>query len=265
MTNARTARAVREQKAAEMRLQAARSQRRRRSAAIAGTVIAVLILAVGIGVLVQTARSSSAAAGGTPRNLTDGAIMVGKPSAKVTLTLYEDFQCPVCQEFETESGKQIATWVKNGTVKVAYRPVAFLNRESTTQYSTRALDAAAAVVDSDPGAFQAFHDLLYAQQPPEGSAGLTDAALVQLAGQAGVPTAAVQQALKDKQFEGWVTRVTDQASKDGVVGTPTILVNGQKLSSFGLPEMQAAVQAALKGGTSTSTPSPSGSVSPSTP
>ena len=63
--------------------------------------------------------------------------------------------------------------------------MAFLDRASTTNYSSRALDAAAAVVDTAPGSFQAFHDLLYANQPEEGSAGLTDAQLLDYAVQAG--------------------------------------------------------------------------------
>ena len=45
-------------------------------------------------------------------------------------------------------------------------------RARTTQYSTRALNAAAAVVDAaGPDAFQTFHDLLFANQPAEGGVG----------------------------------------------------------------------------------------------
>ena len=70
---------------------------------------------------------------------------------------------------------QLKSWASRAIVKLVYKPVAFLDRASTTNYSSRALDAAAAVVDTAPGSFQAFHDLLYANQPEEGSAGLTDA------------------------------------------------------------------------------------------
>jgi protein-disulfide isomerase len=247
MTNARTARALREQKAADLRARAKRSQRRRRAATIGAAVLSFLVVVVGVGVVIQNLRSSSAqAAGSTPQHLTDGAILVGKPSAPVTLTLYEDFQCPVCQEFEAESGKQIAAWVADGTVKVSYRPIAILDYQSSTDYSTRAVDAAAAVVNSDPAAYERFHDLLYANQPLEGGAGLTDAKLVELAGQAGAPTGPVRKALQDKQFAGWAKKVTDEASQAGVNQTPTVIVNGTRLKDVGLDVLTRAVQAAQK-------------------
>src|SRR4249919_844155 len=98
MTNARTARALREQKAADLRARAKRSQRRRRAATIAAAVLSFLVVVVGVGIVIQNLRSTNAqAAGSTPQHLTDGAILVGNPDAKVTLTLYEDFQCPICQ------------------------------------------------------------------------------------------------------------------------------------------------------------------------
>jgi protein-disulfide isomerase len=248
MTNARTARALREQKAADLRAQAKRSQRRRRAAAIVAVVVSFLVVVVGVGIVVQNLRSSSAqAAGSTPQHLTDGAILVGKPDAKVTLTLYEDFQCPICQEFEAQSGKQIAAWVADGTVKVYYRPISILDRESSTGYSTRALIAAGAVVNSHPAAFARFHELLYANQPLEGGAGLTDAKLAQLAGQAGASESAVRKALKDKQFAGWAKTVTSESSQAGVNGTPTVEVNGTRLNDFGLDVLTRAVQAAEKG------------------
>jgi protein-disulfide isomerase len=247
MTNARTARSARE-KALELRLEAEKAQRRRRNATVVSAVIAVLVVVVGIGVVVQSARSKAkeVAAAGTPKNLVDGGIRVGRSTAPVTVTLFEDFQCPVCKTFEAESGKQLATWVADGTVKLDYRPIAILDRSSSTSYSTRSLDAAAAVVTASPSAFQKFHDLLYAQQPAEGSAGLPDSTLVDLAGQAGADTAAVKQALADKQYEGWAASVTDDSSKAGVTATPTVKVNGTELKDRSLAALTATVQAAQK-------------------
>ena len=53
-----------------------------------------------------------------------------------------------------------------------YHPMAFLDTATNNRYSTRALNAAAAVLDAaGPTAFQKFHDLLYANQPPETATG----------------------------------------------------------------------------------------------
>ena len=242
MTNARTAKNARE-RSAEMRAQAARAETRRRSMVVLSAVLAVIVVAVGATILVRTASADKAAqaAASTPANLTDGGILVGSASAPVTITTYEDFQCPACKSFEDANAAQIDAWVKAGTVKVVYRPISILDRASTTQYSTRALNAAAAVVDSTPTAFPAFHELLFANQPAEGSAGLTDGQLLDFATQAGADTGAVRTALAKRSYDPWVTTVTDAFSKAGYTGTPTILVNGTKLTDWSPTALADAV------------------------
>ena len=92
--------------------------------------------------------------------------------------VYEDFQCPSCKAFEENVGSTLATDVSNGQIQLEYRPVAFLDRASTTNYSSRALGTAAcALDDGGPTVFTKLHDLLFTHQPAEGSAGLTDGQL----------------------------------------------------------------------------------------
>ena len=116
----------------------------------------------------------------------------------------------------------------------------------TSNFSTRALNAAAVVLDTaGPGAFQKFHDLVYAHQTPEDGAGLTDAQLVSYAGQAGATgDAGRPRRSTDEKFADWTKKVTDQASKDGVTGTPTVIVGGKKLADLSPAGMTAAVTAA---------------------
>jgi protein-disulfide isomerase len=93
-----------------------------------------------------------------------------------------------------------------------------------------------------PTAFAAYHQLLYVQQPAEGSAGLTEDRLVQLAQQAGAGAAATQ--IRAGTYAEYVARATDQSSKDGVTGTPTVLVNGKTVAQPTLDAVTAAVNAA---------------------
>ena len=96
----------------------------------------------------------------------------GIADAPVTVDLYEDFQCPNCKAFEDETGETLAQLVADGTVQAHYHGMAFLDTSANDQYSTRALNAAAVVVDAaGPDAFQTFHDLLFANQPDEGGRG----------------------------------------------------------------------------------------------
>jgi protein-disulfide isomerase len=251
MVNARQAKSARE-KAAEMRAEAARREARGRAIAIVSAVVAAIVIAVGAGIIIQIAKhnqdAKTQAATAPPANLTNDGFVVGKADAKVTIQIWEDFQCPACQNFESLNATQLAKWAADGTAKVEYHPVAILDRYSTTSYSTRALNAAAAVIDSKPSVFVAFHALLYQNQPAENSAGLTDAQLVDYAVQAGADKTAVESAVTSQKFKSWTVTATDQFSKKGFTGTPTVVVNGKQLGDdHSAAKLKAAVDAAAKG------------------
>jgi protein-disulfide isomerase len=169
-------------------------------------------------------------------------VTVGRPSARVTLDVYEDPQCPVCKQFETGSGPTIAAWVRAGTVKVDYHVIAFLDSASTTRYSSRAANAL--YCGADAGVFPAYHDLLFANQPAEGSAGLTYDQLVQLGRQAGATGDTFETCVRNRPYADFVVKISDQASRDGVLGTPTVLVNGSPVQPATLAGIRAAVDGA---------------------
>jgi protein-disulfide isomerase len=230
---------------------AARARAERRGRTVLGGIaaaVAVLVVLVAV-ILVQTARTSTSAQAAVPANTVDGTVIsVGSAGAPVTVDLYEDFQCPICKAFEDGSGSTIAQLVADGTVQVHYHGMAFLDTSANGDYSTRALNAAAVVVaTAGPEAFQTFHDLLYANQPAEGGSGLTDAQLVQYAAQAGATGSSVEQDIRDLTYGDWVKTATDQASKDGVTSTPTVLVDGQELANPSAAGLTAAVTAAAAG------------------
>jgi protein-disulfide isomerase len=240
-------RRIEEKRAAEAAARA-RAQRRRRTVLgglVAGLVVLVALVVV---IVVQTHRTSTSATAAVPPHLTGGAIVVGSASAPVTVDLYEDFQCPNCKAFEAASGSTLAQLVAAGTVQAHYHPMAFLDTSANGQYSTRALNAAGAVLAAGgTTAFQTFHDLLFANQPAEGGAGLTDAQLVQYATQSGATGTSVEQAIKNLTYGDWVKTATDQASKNGVTGTPTVFVAGQKLADISAAGLTAAVTTAAAG------------------
>lgn len=229
-----------------MRAQAARAQARRRQLVVGGIVLAIVAIVVGVFVVIQNARRDEATAdAATPANLGAGnSIIVGRPNAPVTITTYEDFLCPICNQFEQVNADQIDGWVKDGTVKVEYRPVAILNHLSPDEYPTRALNAVGAVVNSAPSAFPAFHKALFANQPAENGPGLTDDKLIELAAAAGAPKDAVTTAIREQTYKSWTVRATEEASKDGLTGTPWVKVNGEVLKSPSPENLKAAVEAA---------------------
>lgn len=238
----------------QMQQQQRAAARRRRGVTVALVVVVVLAVVVGVGIAVQMSRSDvpggPVSGDAAPTGVVDRyAVPRGDGSAPVTLTIYEDFQCPACRSVEAVLGPAIDRYVESRTVQVEYRPIAFLDDASTTAYSSRALNAAACVLDErGTDAFVRMHDLLFAEQPPEGTAGLSDTQLTELAVRAGSAREAVAGCIDDERFASWAGAATEQASKDGVNATPTILVDGEQLQLSGgenpVTTLREAVRAA---------------------
>ncbi|MEK6439219.1 DsbA family protein [Pseudonocardia sp. T1-2H] len=58
------------------------------------------------------------------------------------------FQCPACKAYEQQIGPTIDQLVTDGQAKIVYHPVAYLDRFSSTQYSTRSSQASACAPDA---------------------------------------------------------------------------------------------------------------------
>jgi protein-disulfide isomerase len=218
---------------------------RRRRFAMVGSVIAVLVIIGGatwFAISRGDTTGETVAASDTPANTEAYAVVVGDAAASTTLTFYEDPQCPACQQFESTVNADVNQGISDGKVKVEYRIVSFLDRASTNEYSSRAANALFVVADTaGPDAFKKFHDLLYENQPAEGSAGPDDDQLIALAVQAGADETAVRAKIEDDAFGQYVVNATDQWSKDGYNTTPTVLVDG-KASDDPVNDVMAALQ-----------------------
>jgi protein-disulfide isomerase len=190
------------------------------------TVVAVLVLVLFAGAVGFGVYRAGAAAGALPAGATAEGVAVGDPDAPVTIDLYLDFQCPACAQYERQAGATIDELVASGRARVVYHPVAYLNRFSSTDYSSRS--SAAAGCAADAGVLPRFAQLLFAHQPPEGGAGLPDDQLVALGAQAGAgPDFAA--CVQEGRYAGWSRSVTDAASRAGITATPTVLVDGREV------------------------------------
>lgn len=146
----------------------------------------------------------------------------GKP---VKVVLYIDFICPVCKNFEAQYNDQLTSLRNDGKITVEYRALGFLDSRSTTNYSSRAANAAACVANTAPGKYSDYFNALFAQQPAEGSAGLSDNDLKKMASDMGVD---INSCVDDKTYRPFVKFTTKEASAIGVTGTPTVFVDGKQ-------------------------------------
>ncbi|MCW2563153.1 MAG: protein-disulfide isomerase [Mycobacterium sp.] len=150
----------------------------------------------------------------------------GSSDPKVVLSLYEDFLCPHCGEFEQQFGPTVRKLISSGAVAADYYMVAILDRQGNG-YSSRAANAAYCVADENKDAFQRFHDALFQQQPGEGAAAYPDnARLIEVARQAGAGGS-----VPDCINKGRYTEMSQGlAAATGIQATPTIKINGQEFT-----------------------------------
>ena len=203
------------------------------------------------------------------------------PADVLDIRIYVDYLCPYCGGFEAANAQQIKKLVGEGAATLEIHPVAILDRNSLgTKYSTRAANAAACVSNFSPNNFYDFSALLFAHQPAEGTAGLSDDELIGYAKEAGVSKLTdITSCVNDQTFKNWVAGATSRFSTNPIPNvvsqpaqksTPTIYVSGQQyipqLDSTGNwdPQDFAAFLVKVLGTNfvESSTPSPSPSASP---
>jgi protein-disulfide isomerase len=237
-------------RAAEIRKAQERRERRRQTLVV--TVVGVVVLAVIVLIVTLTSSSkdTSGASASAPKGAVAGyAIPSGPATAPVKVAVYEDFMCPFCGDFEAAGRSVFEKDIEAGRVQFQYHVLNFLDDQSSTDYSTRAANALAVVLDtSGPSVAKKFHDLVFENQPEEGSAGLSDDRLVELAVQAGARQSQVEAGIEDLQFEQWVDNVTDNSSKDGVNATPTVKIDGKTVESQSIDGLVATIEKAIAAG-----------------
>jgi len=167
----------------------------------------------------------------------------GKP---VKVVLYIDFICPVCKNFEATYNETLTKLRNEGKITVEYRALGFLDSRSTTNYSSRAANAAACVVNESPEKYSDFVNALFDKQPAEGGAGLSDDELKKMASEVGAKD--ISSCVENKTYRPWVKYTTQEAAAIGVTGTPTVLVDGKQWGKgdSAQTEFPAFVEAAIK-------------------
>src|SRR5258708_16212028 len=158
------------------RVRGEQRQKRNKAVGISVAAVAILAVVVGIGVWVAKIKNSGAATMYTGplapvTRETNGSITMAEPGvATPKLEIFEDFQCPICQQFEQTSGGTIKRLAAQGRVRVNYWPFQLFPQEPLAGNSQRAANAALCV---PAGQWVPFPDTLYQNPPPEGTTGFS--------------------------------------------------------------------------------------------
>jgi len=189
-------RAEMREKARELRHAQRKRDRRGRAAVLISIVTVAVAVIVGVTLVVLQGIPTPSAG---PRNMASDGILIGQglqavrtealqpgdePSASpspvatppaeadateaptenpVAIRLYYDFQCEDCAEFLTANSEQIETWLGRGAATFELHPIVL--QSQGTQYSQRAVNAAACVADLNPDGFWDFNRSLLGEQP----------------------------------------------------------------------------------------------------
>jgi protein-disulfide isomerase len=226
---------------------------------LVAAVVAVSLLVAGAFVAVSavqgdsSAKRSAVAPTSPQKSIFAGTeqhgIVLGSPSAPVTLVEFADLQCPYCGEFARDALPQIVReYVRTGRVKVVFQGLAFLGPQSQT--ALRAVLAAG----QQNRAWDVLEGL-YARQGAENSGWVTQALLREVGGAA--PGLNVAQMLRQSDSASVTRQLRDAerlASQAGVSGTPTFFVGRSggpmqrvALTSLTAAALRPALDAALRG------------------
>ncbi|MEV5880166.1 DsbA family protein [Streptomyces sp. NPDC052101] len=266
--NSQSAKTAARERLRQERERQAKRDKAKRQVIVAASAVAVLAAAGGIGyAVVQGNKPTGWDAAKSkplvkPANTTgsDGTtVVIGKSSAKKTLTIYEDPRCPICSMFEQKVGSTVRKDIDDGKFKLRYVGATFLDTNLPGVGSKNALSALGAALNVSPEAFLDYRAAMYSAKwhPGENDDKFKDDAyLIKIADT--VPAlkgnAAFQKAVQDGTYDRWALEESKIFDKDGIQGTPTLKMDGKTLTGpdgknppLSEADFNKAVDAALKG------------------
>ncbi|MFE9770202.1 DsbA family protein [Streptomyces sp. NPDC005931] len=269
--------AARERLRVERERQAKRDKVRRQLV-VAGSIVAVLAMAGGIGYAVvqgnkpghwEAVKDDKVVAPANTTGQNGTTVVIGKDSAKKTLKVYEDPRCPVCATFEQNTSETLDKDLEAGKYKVQFVGGTFLDGDSlgdgkvgsNGEGSKNATSALGAALNVSPEAFLHFKTAMYSSKwhPKESDDKFKDDAyIIDIANT--VPelkgNKTFQDAVKKGTYDAWALAMskTFDTNKDGVNGTPTLIMDGKKVTGpdgqsapMDAEQFKAAIDTALKG------------------
>lgn len=172
-----------------------------------------------------------------------------------------DFLCPACGNLHRQLDADLQKMVDAGQINLDLHFMAFMDRWSTDEYSSRAANAAIYLAehDSDPNHLISFLEKVYAEdfQPEEGSAykSVSDAKIKEQMIAAGVSKDVADKAF-GRDYQEWLDAIDTYTPKrselwhqsgsyKGSMTTPTVIINGKYWDMDQLTTAQTTVKDGL--------------------
>jgi protein-disulfide isomerase len=163
----------------------------RRSQAVAVLILALLV-AVGCAEQVEGTAQPDPAQPALTVSKDGFGVVAGFDDAPVRIEIFTEPQCTHCADLQKDFGDQLAYYIRIGQLKVTYRPLTFLDKNSDghSAHVSNALFLAAEG-DATGAEFQHFVEELWGHQDP-GGPGPSNDEMAEMAKKAGMPEKAVE-------------------------------------------------------------------------
>jgi protein-disulfide isomerase len=233
-----------------MREQRLKKQHQQRLFVILGVVIVALLVA---GFLIIPPLMAKSQPVGSIVSITPVArpqangTAAGDPNAPVLVEVYEDFQCPICDEYtKTVEAQLMSNEIASGKVHYVERQFPIIDRGAANGESHQAANAS--LCAANQGRFWDYHDILFANQTGENVGDFTDKRLVAFANSVGLDMNGFNACFSANRFKSTIDADINAGTIAGVSGTPSVFVDGKEVSPGLLPayaDIQKAITAAL--------------------
>jgi protein-disulfide isomerase len=178
------------------------------------------------------------------RPLEDGNAL-GDPDAPVVVEVFEDFQCPACRNFSDEIEPLIVDkFVTTGDIRYIYRHYPFIDDRAPTNESDQAANASMCAAEQDR--FWDYHDVLFANWNGENRGAFSDRRLIAFAENLNLDMTAFEACFKENRYQEEINQDFLAGRNSGISGTPSVLVNGQRVGDPGFVPSYEQIERAIE-------------------
>jgi len=197
--------------------------------AIAAAVVAVVVIVVvagsgsGSSSTTTTTTTQPGSGGGTEAKSTFAGLpqqgdTLGKASAPVALTVFEDPQCPFCRQWNIDTLPTVVqNYVRTGRIKIVYRGVVVIGDNSL-------VGLAAIYAAAEQNKLWQMAEALYERQGDENSGWITVPLVRSAAKEIGLSPAKVVTAMRSATVTSAIRKSVNEARALGINGTPTFAI-----------------------------------------
>ncbi len=208
-------------------------------------IIAAIVVVIGFVVYAMTRSDSTGTTASQPATAEDVAAIsqghtTGNANAKVVVTEFGDYQCPVCGTWHPYL---LNTFLPQYQDKVAF---VFKNFPLTQVHKNAQISAQAAEAAGLQGKFWEMHNKLYETQTEWSELSDPSGKFADYAGQIGINVNQFKSDLNSQKVKDIVQKDVDLATKLNLQGTPTFFINGNQVTiKTGFEDLKNAVDQAL--------------------